>query len=143
MTDHGIDIVVTSPTGHTDLVVVVKLAKDLDGTTAPLIKYMTGVGAEAGLVVGQHVVRVFRETYEGHPSIRVVGEFPIEQARGLRLSADVVEFEDSVQRWIESLQAGEDVAAEPLRSALAEHVLPVIADGTVRAAGPRMRVAAG
>ncbi len=143
MADHGIDIVVTSPTGHTDLVVVVTLTKGLDDTTARLSKYMAGVGAEAGLVVGKDVVRVLRETYRGRPSIRVVGEFPIVQARGLRLSADLVEFEDSVQRWIESLQAGEDVATEPLRSALAEHVLPVIADGTVRAAGPRMRAATG
>ena len=143
MADHGIDIVVTSPTGHTDLVVVVKLTKDLDDTTARLSKYMASVGAEAGLVVGLEVIRVLRETYRGRPSIRVVGEFPIAQARGLRLSTDVAEFEDSVQRWVESLQAGEDVATEPLHSALVEHVLPAIADGTVRAAGPRMRVAAG
>jgi hypothetical protein len=41
--DHGIDIVVTSPTGHTDLVVEVKLARQLDAATAQVREYMRGV----------------------------------------------------------------------------------------------------
>ena len=140
--DRGIDIVVTSPIGHFDLVVAVKLGGNLDDATTRLSEYMTGVGADAGLVVGRDALRILVETYRDHPSIKV-WEFPIAFARGLRVSSDVVEFEDSVQRWLESLQNGEDVAAEPLRSVLAEHILPVIADGTVRAAGPRMHAVAG
>lgn len=143
MADNGIDIVVTSPTGHFDLVVEVKLGGDLDQATEQVRKYMARVGAEVGLVVGPEVIRILRDTYRGQPSIEVVGEFPIVQARGLRIGTDVFEFEDSVQRWIESLQDGKDVAAEPLRSALAQHVLPTIVDGIVRAAGPRTRAAAG
>lgn len=73
MLDGGIDIVVTSPTGHTDL--------------------------------------------------------------------DPLEFEDHVQRWLEALARTGNTAEEPLLAALREHVLPVIVDGTVRAAGPRARIA--
>ena len=142
MADNRIAIIGTSPTGHTDLVVVVKLGGGLDGATERLRKYMAGVGAEAGLVVGPDVIRILRQTYQGDPSIQVVDEFPIALAHGLRIGTDVVEFEDSVQRWLEAFQEGRDVAAEPLRSALAEHVLPLIEGGAVRAAGPRVHAAA-
>lgn len=141
--DDGVDIVVTSPTGHFDLVVEVKLRGDLDAATTQLSEYMSRVGADAGLVVGRDTIRILRDTYRGAPSIQVIGEFSTALARGLRIGTDVFEFEDSVQEWLESLRDGDDVAAEPLRSALARYVLPVIADGTVRAAGPRARLAAG
>lgn len=143
MADSGIDIIVSSPTGHFDLVVEVKSSGNLDIATAQLSEYMARVGADAGLVVGREVLRILVETYRGHPSIKVVGEFPTALARGLRSGTNEAEFEDSVQRWLELLQDGEDVAAEPLRSALAEHILPVISGGTVRAAGPRIHAAAG
>jgi hypothetical protein len=138
----GIDIIVSSPTGHFDLVVDVKSSGDLDDATAQVSEYMAKVGADAGLVVGRETIRILVETYRGDPSIKVVGEFPTSLARGLRLGVDEAAFEDSVQQWLELLQDGEDVAAEPLRSALAEHILPVIAEGIVRAAGPRMHAAA-
>lgn len=143
MADGDIDIVVTSPTGRFGLVVEVKLRGDLDVATAQLSEYMRRVGTDAGLVVGRDVLRIVVDTYRGDPSIKVVGEFPTALARGLRGSTDVFDFEDSVQRWLESLQNGEDVAAEPLRSALAAYILPALAEGTVRAAGPRARGAAG
>lgn len=142
MADNGIDIIVSSPTGHFDLVVVVKRGGDLDAATSQLSEYMRRLGADAGLIVGRDAIRILVDTYRGHPSIQVVGEFPTSLARGLRIGADEAEFEDSVQQWLEVLKDGEDVAAEPLRSALAEHVLPVITDGMVRAAGPRMHAAA-
>lgn len=141
MLDGGIDIVVTSPTGHTDLVVEVKLAKQLDAATAQVGEYMRRIGAAVGLVVGQDRLRILRETYRGQPSIRVVGEFPLELARGLHPSDDPLEFEEDVQRWLEALARTGNTAEEPLLAALREHVLPVIADGTVRAAGPRARIA--
>jgi hypothetical protein len=141
--DHSIDIVVTSPTGHFDLVVEVKPRGNLDTGSAQLSEYMRRVGADAGLVVGRDIIQILRDTYRGDPSIQVIGEFPTALARGLKIGADVFEFEDSVQQWLEALRDGEDVAAEPLRSALAQYVLPVIVDGFVRAAGPRTRLAAG
>lgn len=139
----NVDIIVTSPTGHFDLVVEVKLRGEIDDATARLSEYMRRMGADAGLVVGRDTIRILRDTYQGDPSIRVVGEFPTVLARGLWVGTDESEFEDSVQRWIEALRDGGDVAAEPLRSALEEYVLPVIADGIVRGAGPRVRLAAG
>jgi hypothetical protein len=104
---------------------------------------MSGVGASVGLVVSREMIRILEETYQGHPSIQLVGEFPVSLARGLRTSTDPVDFADDVQRWLELLRAGEDGAVEPLRSVLAVHVSPALADGTVRAAGPRTRVAVG
>jgi hypothetical protein len=140
--DNGIDIVGTSPTGHFNLVVMAKLGGDLDEATARLSDYMRRVGADAGLVVGRDIIRILVDTYLD-PPIKLVGEYPTVLARGLRIDMDVFDFEDSVQRWLEALQNGKEVADEPLRSALAEHILPNIADSTVRAARPRMRVAAG
>ena len=137
----GIDIVVTSPTGHTDLVVEVKLTRQLDEATAQVRAYMARIGAPVGLVVGRDRLRILRETYRDQPSIRVVGEFSLELARGLRTSEDPSEFEDHVQHWLETLARTGTAAEEPLLAALREHVLPVILDGTVRAAGPRVRVA--
>jgi hypothetical protein len=138
----GIDIVVTSPTGHTDLVVEVKLAAEIDDATVQVREYMARIGAAVGLVVGRERMRILRETYRGRPSILQVGEFPLTLARGLSVSSIPIEFEEHVQRWLEAVaRMEEDVADEPLLSALREHVLPVIADGTVSAAGPRARVA--
>jgi hypothetical protein len=142
----GIDIVVTSPTGHADLVVEVKLSRELDAATAQLRDYMRGVGAPVGLVVGRDEIRILREMYLGHPSIQVIGVFPTELAHDLQISngpsgMQALEFEERVQRWLESLLRGESVADEPLLTALREHVLPVIEEGTVRAAGPRAHIA--
>jgi hypothetical protein len=119
----------------------VKLAQQLDAATAQVREYMRRIGAAVGLVVGKDRLRILRETYRGQPSIQVVGEFPLELARGLHTSDDPLEFEDHVQRWLEALARTSDAAEEPLLAALREHVLPVIADGTVRAAGPRARIA--
>jgi len=138
--DNGIDIVVTSPTGHADLVVEVKRSTDLERATVQVRNYMTKSGAAVGLVVGLDRLRILRETYRGQPSIQVVGDYPIAQARGLQVSEDPLEFEERVQDWLEALLQTGDRADEPLLAALREHVLPVIAEGTVRAAGPRLRV---
>ena len=138
--DNGIDIVVTSPTGHADLVVEVKRSTDLERATVQVRNYMTKSGAAVGLVVGLDRLRILRETYRGQPSIQVVGDYPIAQARGLQVSEDPLEFEERVQDWLEELLQTGDRADEPLLAALREHVLPVIAEGTVRAAGPRLRV---
>lgn len=145
MVDSGIDIVVTSPTGHRSLIVEAKLrgtADRIEDATAQLREYMRAIGAEVGLIVGD-TIRILRETYRGDPSIQVVGEFPIAQAHDLAGTDDYVDFEDRVQRWLEALRDHALVADEPLLAALREHVLPSLADGTVRAARPRLHHAAG
>jgi hypothetical protein len=139
MLGNAVDIVVTSPWRDTDVVVGAKLTRDLDATTAQLRDYMRRIGAPVGLVVGQDTIRLLREMYHGEPSIQVIGEFPLALARGLVTSNDPVEYEDHVQEWLESLRNGQETADEPLRSALLEHVVPAIENGTVRAAGPRDR----
>jgi hypothetical protein len=143
MSDRGIDIVVTSPSGHADVVVEVKLGGDLEAATSRLSEYMRRVGAPVGLVVGHERIRILRDTFRGSSSIKVAGDFPVSLAPSLRKSSNASEFEEHVQTWLESLRDGSSNTAEPLSSALAEHVLPSIAEGTVRAAGPRARSAAG
>jgi hypothetical protein len=136
-----VDIVVISLTGHADVVVEVTLARQLDSKTAQLREYMRRSGAPVGLLVGPEKIRILSDTYQLQPSIQVVGEFSTGLARGLSTSDDPFEFENRVQSWLESLQRGEAAADEPLLSALREHALPFMADGMVRAAGPRAHVA--
>jgi hypothetical protein len=140
--DLGVDIVVTSPTGHRALVVEAKLSGSLDEATSQLREYMRAVGADVGLVVMRDRIRILREMYRGEPSIQVVGEFPTDLADGLAAARDEVDFEDRIQRWLESLRDQEQTTTEPQLAALAEHVLPSLAEGTVRAARPRFRRAA-
>jgi hypothetical protein len=137
MLGNAVGIVVTSPTGDTDVIVEVKLTRDLDAATGQLCRYMRRVGVPVGLLVGRETIRLLREMYRGEPSVQVIGEFPVALASGLVPSDDPVEYEDRVQRWLESLGDGQEVADEPLRSALLEHVVPAIENGTVRAGGPR------
>jgi hypothetical protein len=141
--DRGVDIVVTSPTGHRTLVVEAKLNGPIEGATTQLRDYMRAVGAEVGLVVVRDRIRILRETYRGEPSIQTVGEFPIQQADHLADARDPVDFEDRIQQWLEALRDHEQTAAPPLLAALTEHVLPALVEGTVRAARPRTRQAAG
>jgi hypothetical protein len=135
--DTGVDIVVTSPTGHRALVVEAKLSGSLDEATSQLREYMHAVGADVGLVVTRDCIRILRELYRGEPSIQVVGEFPTHLADGLAAARDEVDFEDRIQRWLESLRDQEQTTADPRLAALIEHVLPSLAEGTVRAAQPR------
>jgi len=88
VSDSGIDIVVTSPTGHADLVVEVKIGGDLEAATSRLSEYMRRVGASVGLVVGQEKIRILRDTYRGRSSIQVVGDFPIARVRPPERSHD-------------------------------------------------------
>jgi hypothetical protein len=134
---------VTSPTGHRTLIVEVKLTGGIEEATSQLREYMRAVGADVGLVVVRDRIRILRETYRGEPSIQVVGEFPIQLADGLAAARDQVDFEDRIQHWLESLRDHEQPAAEPLLAALTQHVLPSLVEGTVRAARPRIRHAAG
>lgn len=133
----GVDIVVTSPTGHRALVVEAKLRGGLDEATSQLREYMRAVGADVGLVVTRDRIRILREMYRGEPSIQVVGEFPTQLADGLAGAVDGVDFEDRIQRWLESLRDQEQSTTDPRLAPLVEHVLPSLAEGTVRAARPR------
>ena len=139
MRDNGVDIIVTSPTGHTRVAVEVKLAGDLEAATSQLREYMKGVGASVGLIVGREEIGILRDTYAGEPSIGIAGRYPTSLVHDLEIGEDELEFEEHVQRWLESLLTNDDVADEPLLSALRMHLLPAMADGTVRAAGPRAR----
>jgi hypothetical protein len=147
------DILVSSPDAHDiALVVEVKLHENaLDQAEQQLKRYMFGMRCPLGMLVTPESLRLFRDTYTsyGVESIERIGEYSI---RGLfddalagypRDDAAMRAFrlEDAVQAWLERLAAGADFAelSPDLKNAVEEHLLPALAYGEVRAAGPRVR----
>jgi hypothetical protein len=141
--DHGIDIVVMSPTGHRALVVEVKTRGSIHDATEQVSQYMTATGADVGMVFVADILRILRQTYRASPEVEVVGEYPISLTHGIDRPSDPLKFEDQVQQWLEALRDHHRPATEPLLSALEAHVMPSIADGDVRAARPRLQRAVG
>lgn len=148
------DILVSSPDAlDLGLVVDVKLQeRSLEEAAQQLRRYMFGMRCPVGMLVTPSRILLFRDTYTSYDeaSIEQVGEYataglfddalagyPAEvnaTLRGFR-------FEDAVQTWLERLAADADLSDLPpdLQDALQEHVLPALAQGEVRAAGPRTR----
>jgi hypothetical protein len=144
------DIVVTIPgESRPYLVVEAKLQPHM---TAPLKHYMLRMRSPAGLLVTRDLVTILRDTFRGdsEDSIEEVGAIPTSKipelqpfAAGLR--TDPVAFEDAVQEWLVQLRNrlvhGYARGVDPI---LAEHVMPALAAGEIRAGGPRpTRSAAG
>lgn len=148
------DILVSSPDAHDiALVVEVKLREDaLEQAEQQLKRYMFGMRCPLGMLVTPVALRLFRDTYTsyGEESIERIGEY---STRGLFDDAlagyprdddaaiHAFRLEDAVQAWLERLAAGADLAELPpdLRNAVEDHVLPALANGDVRSAGPRVR----
>jgi hypothetical protein len=148
------DILVSPPDTHDiALVVEVKLHENrLDQAEQQLKRYMFGMRCPLGMLVTPESLRLFRDTYTsyGEESIERIGEY---STRGLfddmlaRYPRDdnaaIRGFllEDAVQAWLERLAAGADLTDLPpdLKNAIEDHVLPALAYGDVRAAGPRVR----
>jgi hypothetical protein len=152
--DSGPDILVKSPDESTALLIVeVKLggtrARDL---LTPLKRLMLRMRSPVGLLVTGDAVTVLCDTFESdtEASINAVAEIPTLGIPELyRFAAgwatDPIAFEDAVQDWLVQLRNrlvhGYPSGADPI---LAEHVMPALAMGEIRAAGPRsVRSAAG
>jgi hypothetical protein len=148
------DILVSSPDTHDmALVVEVKLHEDaLDQAEQQLRRYMFGMRCPLGMLVTPASLRLFRDTYTSYneESIERIGEYSIRGLFDDALAGDprggdavirAFRLEDAVQAWLERLAAGADLAELPpdLKNAVEKHVLPTLAYGEVRAAGPRGR----
>lgn len=145
--DFGADIVVTSPgEAKVHLVVEVKLREHADAATIHQLKhYMFRTGAPSGLLVTRSTVTVLRDTFHARSegSIQVVktiatSSIPELQPFAAGLGTDPAAFEDAVQDWLVQLRCrlveGYARGVDPV---LAEHVMPALAAGEIRAGGPR------
>jgi hypothetical protein len=144
----SVDIIVTGArSSHPKLVVEVKLRGSIGAATAQLASYMAHSGAPFGLVVTGDELLILRDTYRkpAPQSVEGVGPFATDGIDGLRPpegegTRSAIEFVGRVQDWLESL-ADPDVVArlpEPLRKPVDEYLVPIVEDGEVWAAGPRV-----
>lgn len=145
------DIIVTNPDVQgLALVIDVKAnLTDVHAAERKLRRYMFGMRCPVGMLVTPQTLRLYRDRYKeyGEGSVELVGEFPIDGLFAADLAATkasgsathAFDLENAVQSWLERLASGSKLSsvAEPLRSALEEHVLPALERGDIRAARPR------
>jgi hypothetical protein len=148
------DIIVTRDGGSRILLVAEARRTKIRGEDESKLKfYMTQMRCPTGLLVTPETIGIFRDRYTGHSeeSVERVGEFTapgnwqIFKAphHGSQTSDSHVEerFEEAVRSWLEDLSSSPsgNFAEIPkdTREALAEFVIPALAEGVIRAGGPR------
>jgi hypothetical protein len=146
---HGPDIIVTAGSPPiVSLVVEVKQSfADLAAAEAQLKRYMFGTRCPLGMLVSAATMRLYRDSFAAYSpdSIELVGEFSmlgvLPEVKAAPATERAVRLEEAVQTWLEGLASAAARTRLPreLRDAIEEHVLPVLAAGEVRAAGPRWR----
>jgi len=149
------DIIVTEEdSSRWRLIVEAKLDFD-DRKQAELVlkRYMLGMGAPLGLIISPSRLAIYRDRFTDYSenSVELVGDFDIPanqfgarrstEAHGntkLDLSGEFA-FQRDVQTWLEELASTHKIRgfSPEAREALEEHVLPTLAGGAIRAAGPR------
>lgn len=148
------DILVAAPGDSRVLLIVeAKLQPARSGDLSSALKqYMLSMRVPTGLLVTRDSVSILRDTFEGESesSIREVAEVPTRTIPELqpslaRAELSGAEFEDAVQSWLVQLRNrlvhGYARGTDPI---FAEHIMPALAAGEIRAGGPRMpRRAAG
>jgi hypothetical protein len=145
--DFSPDIVVTTPgESKVHLVVEAKLRASVDRDVLTQLKrYMLRMRSAVGLLVTRNVVTILRDTFQSdsEDSIQEVAtiltaDIPELQSFAAGLSTDPVAFEDAVQDWLVQLRyrlvQGYARGVDPK---VAEHVMPALATGEIRAGGPR------
>lgn len=140
------DILVTGR-DHPDVALVVEVksrVRDLAAIEEQLEHYMFGMQCPVGMIVTPETLSLYRNTYIDYApsSIERIGTFsmaglldvahPTPAGSEVRLAA-------AVQDWLERLASGADLTdlSPDLREAVEEHILPALAQGEVRTAGPR------
>ena len=150
------DILVTDRDGASPaLVVEVKEhIIDLVEVERQLKTYMVRMRCPVGILISSEKMFLYRDRYTGYnaESVERVGEFSMAGVLDAEVPSAVraikaprqrrFQMEDTVQRWLESLTTESVVAGLPpeLREAVEEHVIPVLMQGEVRAAGPRWQL---
>jgi hypothetical protein len=120
---------------------------------AALKSYMLGMSAPLGLIVTPTHLSIYRDSFTdfSNESVKLVSEFDLPPGlfpsttaseslgRPTRFPEAGFLFERDVQQWLEAMASGSDIHGftPEAREALAEHVLPALTGGVIRAAGPR------
>jgi hypothetical protein len=118
-----------------------------------LKRYMLGMSVPLGLIVTPTRLAVYRDGFTdfSYDSIKLVGEFDIPAGlfpssvgrnpldKSLRSPEAEIRFEHDVQAWLEQVASNHEIRGfvPEAQEALAEHVLPALIGGVIRAAGPR------
>ena len=147
------DIVVTADdTPRVILVVDTKLSsEERVNDESQLKSYMVRMRCPVGLFVTPEEIAVYRDTYTAHSegSISRIGIYPAPNEWAVfkaphHGSSDPHlgwSFEESVKTWLESLRTSRSDYIKQLpaetRNALSDYVFPALAQGVVRAGGPR------
>jgi len=143
------DIIVRSKeSGEIRLLCETKLhARDIQSAELQLKEAMARFSCPLGLLVTPEVLRAYSDRYTSDvpaDSIELLGEFdsrrllPFKSNGGLQLNEQ--QFEDAVQRWLESLPDtfSSDTISDPrLAGILTTFIVPALASGQVSAAAPR------
>lgn len=149
------DILVTRDDGSRIVLVVEakRTSKIREEDESQLKFYMTQMRCPTGLLITPEAIEIFRDRYTGHSeeSVERVGIFPAPaqweifkvphhdlKVSDARLAQD---FEEAVRSWFEELSSSPsakstDISADT-KEALADYVIPALAEGILRSGGPR------
>jgi hypothetical protein len=140
------DIVVTRPDSPEVLLVVEVKGNDAGqkSAEAALKSYMVHVNCPVGLLVTPEQVYFYRNRYTDYTpqTIALIGECPTGELLGTFPAGEAAEsyLERLVEEWLEGLRVGSSRSwPSAVREAIESSVLPAVADGIVRAGGPRWR----
>ena len=147
------DLIVTSA-DSTEVVLVVEAKLrigDMSSTERQLKAYMTGMQCPLGILITPQRLRVYHDSYTSfsEESIALVGDVTVSGV----LACDpgerkppsgpraALEFERSVQAWLAGLTDNNKVQSLPpeVGAVVQQYLAPALAQGEVRAAGPRKR----
>jgi hypothetical protein len=149
------DIIVTGDdTPRILLVAEAKLRSTIrEEDESQLKSYMLQMRCPVGLLVTPESFEVFRDTYTGHSesSVERVGSFPAPKDWALFRAPHHgsegkdpqlgFRFESAVKYWLEQLGTSPSFYLrefpQETRDALADYVIPAVAEGIVRSSGPR------
>ena len=144
------DIIVVGTESPSILLVVEAKINDTGGErlSHDMKSYLVSMSCPTGLFVSPNSARIFRNTFSGFDerSVDEVGSFrlvpPLWKApEGQTPTASNAQhFERFVQVWLEELAERKTLKGAPpeMQSAFESYVMPALAAGTIRAAGPRV-----
>lgn len=117
----------------------------LEDSERQLKANMASLGSPVGLLITPQRLRLYRDRYLPllEDSITKVGDFDLNNILRFRSTqndrADSLDFERSVQAWLEGLstESGLKGLSPELRRAAQEYIIPALAQGVVRSGHPR------
>jgi hypothetical protein len=152
------DIIVTRDDGSRILLVVeARRAAGIHTEDESQLKfYMIQMRCPTGLLITPETIQIFRDRYTGHSeeSVERIGNFPApgdwevfkaphhgSQASGSPDGRLEERFEEAVRFWLEELSSSPSAKFSRIPrdtgDALADYVIPALAEGVVRSGGPR------